>query len=118
MGWYDEPTDNTIVRLNNGDVAVVPRNNIPEECKDPAGIPWFLWFTPGYNAALKKMYRERVPYDEDYEIKEAWYTSKGVKLRMDRWDRLSKKSKYNAWFYTPRFWKEWGNKLRENIDNE
>lgn len=31
-----------IVRLNNGDVRVVDKDNIPDECKDPEGIPGYM----------------------------------------------------------------------------
>lgn len=64
------------------------------------------------------MYRARVDYDESQEIQEPWFTNTGVKKRVARWESLSKKSKYDKPFYTKTFWSEWGNKLRENIDNE
>lgn len=84
----------SIVRLNNGDVVVLDKDEIPEECKDPLSIngttrvPGYMWFTRDNYLALKKMYRERINFDEEAEIKEPWWTSPGMKKRMDRWESL------------------------------
>lgn len=64
------------------------------------------------------MYRERVGYDESQEIKEPWYTNTGVQKRLQKWESLKPETKYEAPWYTRQYWKNWGNILRENIDNE
>lgn len=40
--------------MNDGDVRVYDKDKIPDECKDPDGIPGYMWFTKGYQNALRK----------------------------------------------------------------
>lgn len=128
--WFDQETgaplwtkqglgknsNKVLIRTNDGDVRAFDKDKVPEELQDK--YPWFLWFVKGNFDHLDKLYKERVGYDESQEIKEAWFTPLGIKKRFDRWESLKPKSNYNAPWYTPRFWKEFGYMIRENMDNE
>lgn len=107
-----------ILRTNDGDVRAFDKDNIPDELKDPNGIPGYMWFTKGYFEALNKMYQERVDYDESEEITEPWWSNTGVQKRVARWESLKTPTKFDAPVYTRTFWSQWGDKLRENIDND
>lgn len=77
---FSKKPKKAVVRLNNGDVAVVDRDKIPEECLDPKNengtrVPGFMWFTKDHGKVLGKMHREKTGYDPTYGITSPWWSA-------------------------------------------
>lgn len=92
--WFDQETgaplwtkqglgadsNKVLIRTNDGDVRYFNKGEVPEELQDK--YPWFLWFVKGNFDHGKRLWRERVNYDEaNQEVKEAWFTPAGVSKR-------------------------------------
>lgn len=102
--------------MNDGDILYFDRNDPECPPRDKA------WWSRGYFENLKKEYREGIGMPDGLwpDVKNPWYTWKGLQERNNRFYRIKKESesKYNAPWYTKGFQEQWVYRLYENIDND